>query len=167
MSREMPSVDVLRAALTYDPETGFLVWNTRSDVPPKWNGRYAGTIAGTSSKGRCVTLIIDGRHLKAHRAIWKMVHGRDPVEIDHIDGDPQNNRMANLREATRSQNARNVRGRNAAGYKGVSIHRDSGLWRARIRVEGKEICEYHQTPTKAHAAYCRLARQHYGEFART
>lgn len=162
----LPSADYLRATFRYDPETGLLYWRNRADVPPKWNGRYAGKVAGNVQRG-AVCLILSGGHLKAHRVVWKMVYGEDPPhEIDHADGDGTNNRLSNLRAATHRQNMINIRGWASSGHKGVSLHKRSGLWRARVKADGKEICRYCKTPDEAAAVYAALAAEHYGEFAR-
>lgn len=74
-----------------------------------------------------------------HRIIWKMMTGDDPHgEIDHIDGNPQNNRWNNLRLATHVENMWNGRMRrdNQSGYIGVSFERFT--WRARIKINGKD-----------------------------
>lgn len=165
IANALPSREYLSATFDYDTASGCLRWRVREDVPAKWNGRFAGTVAGSKVGGR-VVVIIHGRHLKAHRIIWKMVHGDEPNEIDHIDGDPLNNRIGNLRPATREQNMRNVRGRAVSGVKGVCFHPRSGLWRARVRVGGKEVCQYRKTLDEAAVAYAEMATRHYGEFAR-
>jgi hypothetical protein len=166
MTKPLPSAEALRTAFRYDPETGLLYWRARADVPAKWNGRYAGTVAGNTARGRW-TVILAGQHFKAHRVIWKMVFGTEPVEVDHIDGDGLNNRLANLREATRTQNMWNTRGRAVTGFKGVSLHRQSGLYRARLRVDGKEkSLGLYPTAEEAHVVYCAAAVEHRGEFAR-
>lgn len=163
--RPLPSADYLRATFDYDASTGDLRWKHREDALPKWNGRFAGKVAGTVVGGR-VDLILNGKHFKAHRVIWKMVTGADPAEIDHADGNPLNNRLANLRPATRVENMRNTRGRARSGVKGVGFHPQTGYWRARVKVDGKEICVYRHSLEAAAEAYAELARTHYGAFAR-
>jgi hypothetical protein len=88
--------------------------------------------------------------------------------IDHRDGDPSNNRWANLRRATRSQNSANRRipRNNPCGFKGVSRHR--GKWDATICKKGRRhFLGSFLTPQAAHAAYVKAARKLFGEFART
>lgn len=168
MRKPLPPQELLQRIFRYDAETGVLYWRERADARPQWNGIYAGTVAGNINPQNRVIVSLKGyRLLKAHRIIWKMVFGDEPEEIDHVDCDPSNNRINNLRPATRKQNARNVRGRAASGYKGVSFHKMSGLWRARLRRgDGRESCTYHATPELAHAAYCEMAERQLGEFAR-
>jgi hypothetical protein len=78
---------------------------------------------------------------KAHRLAWAFVHGGFPDQhIDHINGDPSDNRLCNLRVADRSlnmQNQRHARSDSATGLLGVS--KNGSGWRAEIRVDGKKI----------------------------
>jgi hypothetical protein len=95
-----------------------------------------------------------------------MVHGTDPHEVDHIDGNPHNNRLDNLRDATRVQNMRNTRRPpGVAGLRGVS--RRGRRWIAGIFVAGRKIwLGTYDTPDQAHAAYRQAARRHFGAFVR-
>ena len=94
------------------------------------------------------------------------------AEIDHIDGNPSNNAIANLRLATSSQQKQNkrVQSNNRSGLKGAFYHacRKGKKWRSQIKVGDKLIfLGYFHTPEEAHAAYCEAAREYFGEFART
>jgi hypothetical protein len=113
---------------------------------------------------------IDGLNQYAHRLAWLWMIGEWPAEeIDHIDGNPLNNRWKNLRLATRGENQFN-RGAdytNTSGYKGVTYHKQCRKWVARI---GHKRKSYHlglfETAKTAHAAYCEAAIRLHGEFAR-
>jgi len=87
--------------------------------------------------------------------------------VDHIDGDPQNNSILNLRWATRSENQYNSRIRtdNTSGYKGVYFDKAAGKWRVRIKVDGKEkyLGRFH-TKEEAAAVYEEAAKELHGEF---
>lgn len=89
--------------------------------------------------------------------------------VDHIDGNPLNNRRANLRLATRSQNQANRR-RNATSrsrYKGVTWHKGRGRWMARIQVDGRRMhLGYFTTPLEAAYMYDAFAQSRFGEYAR-
>ena len=90
-------------------------------------------------------------------------------QVDHKDTDRSNNRWANLRLATGSQNKANMgkRADNKSGYKGVSWYSQTSRWVAQIRFEGKsKTLGYFLDPVKAHAAYCEAAARLFGEFAR-
>jgi len=105
--------------------------------------------------------------LKMHRLIMPAPEG---FEVDHIDGDGLNNRKSNLRIATREQNRRNValRPDNTSGYKGVTFDKETGKWRAVIRVDGKQKkLGRFATPDQAHDAYAKASRTLHGEFGRT
>ena len=158
-----------RELLAYDPATGELRW--RSDC---WTGRYgrqlnarSGDVAGHPAKGGC-RVGVDGRSYLAHRVAWLITHGRWPSrQIDHANGNPEDNRLANLREATASQNQCNqgLGRNNTTGFKGVTRYRD-GRWAARIKRDGREhFLGYFNTPEDAHAAYCAAATRLHGDFA--
>lgn len=88
--------------------------------------------------------------------------------VDHINGDGLDNRRANLRPATASQNNANkkISRRNTSGYKGVAWHAASGRWRAYLGVNGKQkSLGYFADPAEAGRAYDTAALAHYGEFA--
>jgi hypothetical protein len=107
------------------------------------------------------------RDILMHRAIMGEPDG---VHIDHEDGNGLHNQRLNLRSATRSQNMQNARTRrdNSSGYKGVSLHKRSGLWRAEIQSNGhRKTIGYYEAPEAAHAAYCEASAKYHGEFGRT
>lgn len=113
--------------LHYNPDTGALTW--------KINVRRArtGAEAGVLSQGyRRVGF--EGRIYLAHRLIWLMVYGVSPRVIDHINRDPSDNRLTNLRAVTQRENLMNVglRKDNKSGVRGVFLW--NGKWRARQRV---------------------------------
>jgi hypothetical protein len=103
--------------------------------------------------------------LLAHRIIWKMVHDAEPEQIDHINRDPLDNRLCNLRAATPAQNAWNRRTGRTNGFRGVT--RRGRRWRARIIVHRREILlGMFDSPLRAYEAYMRAALRYRGEFAR-
>lgn len=144
--KELPDVALLHKALIYEPDTGRLVWRERSrDMCPSdahqmtWNKRFAGKEAGCHSyKGVCFHFL--GRLLKAHRVAWYLHYGVQPSgQIDHINGNPCDNRLINLRDVTRAENQRNMKRRsnNRSGSLGVSWDTRRKKWYASIRAEGK------------------------------
>lgn len=80
-----------------------------------------------------------GKVHKAHRLIFMLHHGYLPPEVDHINGDRQDNRLENLRPATRSQNQcnRGTLASNTSGYPGVTWHKHSKAWLVRVMKDGK------------------------------
>ena len=160
------SAERLRAVLKYEPDTGNLVWLVTTHG---YGGLIpAGSIAGLVSNGRRY-IGIDGRRYAAHRLAWFYMTGEWPVEIDHKDCDPLNNRWSNLRLATRSQNNANMlrQKRNTSGHKGVDWDKSRQQWRAQICVNGKRMMlgRFNEITTAAEA-YRAAAEQHFGEFAR-
>jgi len=92
-----------------------------------------------------------------------------PNDTDHINGDRADNRIVNLRLATRAENQRNKRmsSRNQTGYKGVHWRTKNQKWTAIINDRGKNVfLGYFDDPKSAHAAYCDAAKRFHGEFAR-
>src|SRR5690606_18776525 len=116
--------------LSYDAETGVLTWRPRprEEFTERrhqlcWNARYAGKAAGCETAGNYQAVAIDGIIYLAHRIAWAIATGEDPAsnDIDHINGDGLDNRLANLRSVSHSINHRNRRlqSNNKSGHTGV------------------------------------------------
>lgn len=107
---------------------------------------------------------------RMHRVIMSRMLHRELLpkeQVDHVDGNPLNNRRENLRLASNNQNGKNRKrnSNNTSGFKGV--HRVRNKWRAAIKVNYKLIhLGYFDTPKDAHDAYCEAAIKYHGEFAR-
>jgi hypothetical protein len=155
----------LRYELSYDSATGIFTWNVSNSPRIK-----VGQVAGCARPNGYVTIHCCGRLWRAHRLAWMHVYGWMPAKkLDHIDGNKANNAIANLRLATDAQNAWNSRMQhdNASGLKGIYFAPHVSMYRARIKVQGKTFClGYYKTKEEAHAAYCKAAREHHGEFWR-
>lgn len=170
--KPLPAQDLLCQLLDYDAETGTLTWKPR-DVsmfkPSKtrsakhvagiWNSRYAGTPALTAiERDGHLKGTVDGVYYKAHRIIWKMVHGVDPVEVDHINGNASDNRLINLRSVTGAENSRNMQRYSSNSTGDVGVYRKGKFWMARIG--GKENLLYLGTfLTKQEAVAARQAAE--------
>jgi hypothetical protein len=155
-----PTIDELRSRLDYNPETGGFTWKN-SKYQPYRAGGPAGWI---DSHGHLI-IELRGHRLKGGRAAWAYVHGNWPLaEIDHKDRNPLNNRIANLRPATRSQNTANiVRTRKYDLPRGVCHNKRRFL--ARIRKDGVVMClGTYDTPEQASDAYTHAALRLHGEF---
>lgn len=134
----MLTAERAREALDYDPKTGLITWRINH------NGRYIGQPAGWikvnwAGKNYLRIGLGGGRHY-AHRLIWLHVYGRWPEgEIDHLNGNGLDNRLSNLREVSREENAKNRRlgVNNRSGFIGVSRHKVKGKWRVQVNVNGQ------------------------------
>jgi hypothetical protein len=152
--------DEVRRLLAYDPTTGrfFNAVNRRrarkgAPAEIEHNAGY-----------RCVS--IGGQKHLSHRLVWLYLHGEWPSgDIDHIDGDKQNNRPSNLRDVPRmvnTQNVRSARANNASGLLGATFCRQTGRWASTIRINGvKTHIGRFDTAEQAHAAYMRAKQQHH------
>lgn len=147
--------EALSDLLAYDPETGAMTWNPRNvsyfdceGMDPAlrcriWNTRHAGTAALNTPDAKGY---LNGRILsftfKAHRVAWAIHHGAWPTgQIDHINGDKTDNRLANLRVTDGSTNCRNTKTRktNTSGRVGVQWDASRSRWVAKICRNGKQV----------------------------
>ena len=159
------SAALVQDLFSYNPETGEFTRKARRQ------GARVGQVCGSPDSHGYLQIKINGRNYFAHRLAWLVVYGEWPKhQIDHIDRNPTNNRIANLREATNSQNNHN-RGQqvnNTSGYKGVCWNKRAKRWKAYIKLHGRRThLGYFNTADAAHAAYCVAAQELHGEFART
>lgn len=113
----------------------------------------------------------DNRKRYLHRVILSRILGRELTrkeEVDHINNNTLDNRRENLRLANRVENCQNTRKKstNKSGYKGVHFHKQSGKWRAQIKVGSKYLSlGLFLTPEIAAEAYKNAAIKYHGEFA--
>jgi len=159
----------LLALLHYDPETG--VWRWRITLGSHGHaGSEAGYIKRGSHGPHYRYIGVNGESYLAHRLAWLYMTGSWPIgHIDHRDCDGLNNRWANLREATHSQNAGNKARfkNNTSGFKGVTFNKGCQKFQAQIHFNRKLIyLGLYDTPEAAAAAYAAAAKQQFGEFAR-
>lgn len=133
--------------INYDPITGSMKWNYKQkDVKDstRWNARYADKECGTvDDKGyrRILFRLETGAAVKirAHRLAWFITYGAMPLgEIDHINQDKLDNRLANLRDVSKDINQRNgTRKRNnTSGVPGVTWHKQHKKWYAQANILG-------------------------------
>ena len=119
----------LMSLVSYDAETGVIAWRR--------NGRRA----GWRHYGGYRNVRVDGVTYSEHRLAWLYVHGQWPAaDIDHINRVRDDNRLANLRPATRSENCQNqpVRSTNRSGVTGVYYHSCARKWVASINIDKKQ-----------------------------
>ena len=151
--------------LDYNPEDGTFTWKKN-----RRGRRQAGDKAGCLHPNGYIRISIDYRLYNAHRLAWLFMFRTWPIGmIDHIDGNPSNNRAVNLRQANCTQNGRNrkISKSNTSGIKGVSFIKSTGKWGAWIKVNGKSK-NIGSFPSKEEAAkaYESAAIKFHGEFHR-
>lgn len=127
----------LKKLLKYNPDTGDFINKV-------FRGLRAlpGEMAGSVGQGGYIEITINKRKYKAHRLAWLYTYGVWPTNnIDHINRVKIDNRICNLRDVTQHQNGQNKTKHcnNTSGHTGVVWHKRTQRWRARIRVQTKDI----------------------------
>lgn len=145
----MTTVKQLRELLTYNPETGELVWKPRGlrhfvsrGACKTWNKRFAGTEAGNINAHGYRAIKLPASLQYAHRIAWAMHTGSWPADqIDHINQRRDDNRISNLREATNQQNMKNQTRlkTNKSGATGVHWCNRRSKWVAQIKNDGRGV----------------------------
>jgi len=110
------------------------------EVAYTYNNKKKGEIAGWKTRRGYWMVMLGGKKFMSHRVIWALIHGEWPsAQIDHINGDPSDNRIANLRLASQSQNNfnRSMFRNNTTGYQGVTYEPSRNKYKASIRIDGK------------------------------
>lgn len=166
--KELIAAERLRELLHYDPATGCFTWRV-----DRMCGRYgkqfaarAGQSAGNLIAGLRprVQLRVEGKNYKAHRLAWLYAYGEWPAkELDHVDGDATNNRINNLRLATRRLNNQNHRRPNQNNRLQVQgVKKNWNRFVAQLCVDGKtRYVGSFATAAEAHQAYLSAKRQHH------
>lgn len=146
---DMP-VEVLRELVNLDLATGALFWARRDRKWFKterdcnaWNTRYAGCPAFVTkhAEGYLIGQIL-GRNYFGHRVSFALANGHWPDgQVDHENGRRTENAPTNLRNVTHRQNGINQKrpAHNSSGEIGVSWHKKNQMWRAYIKVHGRQI----------------------------
>lgn len=133
----------------YDGETGVLERKLKNG---EW--RVCGDKPNSHGYGQ---VWVDGKMYKTHRLVWLLVYGVRPEhEIDHIDRNPMNNKIENLRAASPSENQHNqgMRRNNTSGYPGVYFNKQRNKYEANICLNGKQtFLGYYPTAIEACTAY--------------
>jgi len=159
----LPDKSLLLELHKYDFETGGI-----THLKPR-SGIRVGQLAGNKTEGGYFRIKVDNRLYLAHRLMFFVFYGVDPLEyeVDHIDGNKENNKPDNLRLATHSQNQQNSPAykNNNSGYRGVHWHKQHRKYVAEIQVNKKN---HHlglfKTKEEASLAYQKAASELFGEF---
>ena len=136
---ERITFDEANQLFSYNPETGFLI-NKRN----RGRARAGCVVGGVGSYGYIV-FGFGGKIYSVHRVAWLLSYGEWPKEcIDHINGDPTDNRLSNLRAVSKADNNKNSKMRkgNTSGVTGVYWNAEKKFWGARINKEPIELGEY-------------------------
>ena len=158
----MPTASELHEIFTY--QDGKLFWKKKTAKCVK-----IGAEAGLKHGKGYLIVPIQYKHYYVHRVVYMMHHDNEPYIIDHIDGNKSNNRIENLRPATRHQNARNSskQKNNTSGAKNVYWNKGKQKWQVSICVNNKikHIGTFDDfDKAKQSAYYARI--QYHGEYAR-
>jgi hypothetical protein len=150
--------------LAYNKDTGIFYWIKSRGT------KKAGSIAGCITHDGYWTIRINRKHYLAHRLAFLMTYGYLPKYIDHINNERSDNRLSNLREASKSENCRNRKKHKGCSstFKGVCWVESQKSWRATIYDNGKLIyIVQSKSEIEAARAYDQLAIEKFGKFAKT
>ena len=128
-----------------------------------------GCIAGGSEKIAYKRTRISNKAYLNHRLIFLMHHGYLPKFIDHVDGNPFNNNIENLRETTLSQNQQNSKKRNdnTSSIKNINWNKKANKWVVQLCINGKnKHFGYFDDITVAELVAQEARNKYYGEYAR-
>jgi hypothetical protein len=145
----LPSQDVLNNLFSYNPDTGVLTRKVATSRSP------IGSPVGTPNKAGRLIASVAGKMYFVHRLIWKLVYDEEPSVIDHINRNPQDNRISNLRACTNRQNCGN---RVSTGV----YQRKHGKWQA---ICSEKHIGYFFNKEEAVAAYQEAHKSTYGSFS--
>lgn len=160
----MLTVERLKEVLHYNPETGVFTWRVRLS-----NRVNVGDIAKSRQVNDYLCARIDNKLYLLHRLAWLYVYGGWPkTEVDHINMDRADNRIANLREVTSGENKMNtgLRKNNTSGVRGVSWFGSRNKWVARATIGGRiHVIGYFTDIEDAKQAYLdKVLSSEVGEF---
>lgn len=159
----MITQEYIKLNLNYDENTGIF---TR--IKSNHHSVKVGDIAGTDNRGYTM-ISINHKKYGAHRLAWLYVHGEMPECIDHINGNPSDNRICNLRPANQLTNTYNskIRKDNTSGVKGVNWNAQWKKWAARISINGyRKFLGYFDDLELAELVASESRLKYHGEFAR-
>ena len=150
----------LKSIFSYDPYTGIL---TR--IRSTGSGSVVGSSPAACRRDGYIRISVNNCQYLAHRLVWLHFYGSWPNhQVDHINGNRADNRIANLRDISNAGNGQNRHGHNkncSSGFLGVYKHGDR--WVTKIKVDRKPVhIGVFSTPEEAHAAYVEAKRNLHG-----
>lgn len=150
--------------LHYDPMTGIFIRKICLS-----NRNKVGDIAASPSKNGYLDINVAGKRYPAHSLAWFYVYAKWPkTPLDHVNRNPKDNRISNLRESSKQQNAANtgIQRNNTTGYKGVIKFRKKFIARIKVNYTSKHLGCF-SDPVEAAKAYDMAALANFGNFAVT
>lgn len=146
-------------------DDGNLIWKNNKGTSKK------GSAAGCVEEHGYIRINVDRKRYRLHQLIFFYHHGylTDGKYIDHIDGNPSNNRIENLREVTASQNLMNSKlsAGSTSGVKGVHWYKSKNKYQVHVTLNSKTIhLGYFDTIEEAEAAAIAGREKYHGDFAR-
>lgn len=147
----------------FDYKDGQLFWK----MPKRKN--KIGTLAGTVTARNYTRVQVGKKIYYAHRIIFMMHYGYLPAEIDHIDNNPANNCISNLRAASHKQNMlnRKLSSNSTSNHKNVNWKQAANKWVVRIVVAGKrKTIGYFEDIELANLVAQEARNKYHGAFAR-
>ena len=160
------NIQRMREFISYDPDSGVMTWKKVLSNRTK-PGAPCGANIDSKGYGR---VCFDGKQYRTHRVIWALFYGQVPdQQIDHINGNRLDNRIANLRLASNAQNSRNcgLSKNNTSGITGVVFHKYAKKWLAQIMLNRQRIyLGLYDTIEMAAAARKKAETQYFGQFAK-
>ena len=154
----MINFEAAKQLLSYNKNTGEVFWTLAANKTVK--GKKAGTVRLNGYRQICVF----GKIYKEHRLVWLLVYGVFPnSHIDHINGNPLDNRIENLRDVSpvvNQQNMKSAKSNSTTGLIGVKPRGDKYIARIRIGNTRKHLGTF-ETSQEAHKAYVFAKRQYH------
>lgn len=150
----MLTQSLLKELVNYDPKTGIMIWKKRKLHHFKnhsylnvFNSQFAGKMVGSVCNYGYLQTTISVSSLditintKVHRLAWFYMYGSFPIGIDHINGNPLDNRLINLREADQELNNKNLKkpSHNTSGLAGVHFDKSRNKWQVQVKIKGKRV----------------------------
>lgn len=131
------TAEYLRSVLDYDPATGIFTRKVSTARRVK-----VGDVAGSQDGHGYLRIMVQLRGYQAHRLAWLYTYGEWPKDqIDHINRNRSDNRIANLRDVSHKQNGQNrsKSSHNTSGHPGVAWYKRDSKWQAKIAHNCKDI----------------------------
>lgn len=153
----------------YIDVNGIVYWKKRENTRNTWNTRFSDKPAGTLKNNGYIFITFDKKKIAAHRIVFALSFNLDPYPffIDHIDGNPRNNKPSNLRLATNADNNRHqtkLNKNNKTGYRGVYLH-SCGKFVAKLKLNDKsKYLGLFATAKEAGNAAKKFRLENYGDF---